>query len=867
MERVKFLDLDLLIERAGDQYRARVIQSPAGQASAEFVLPFTPQDIEILMLRVGRARRGVRRIESPEMQSAKQFGGKLFDAVFAGDVRGALRSSMDTASREDVGLRVRLRLRDAAELTDLPWEFLYNSSLNRFLALSNKTPLVRYIEIPETPRALKIAPPLRVLVMISSPSDYEPLDSEREWRKLNDALREQIANKLVQLERLDTATLGALRRTLRQDEYHVLHFIGHGGFDEQTQDGVLILEDEQQRGRSTSGQYISTVVTMHDAMRLVVLNACEGGRAARNDPFAGVAQSLVQQGIPAVIAMQFEITDEASIAFAREFYAALADGYPVDAALGEARGAIFSEVNDLEWGTPVLYLRAPDGIIFEPLAEEERVARAAELRERERQTQIETLTRDAQNSFAQDDLDAAEKALTALVALDAQNETARDLQSKLQAARARHTKETSARIARPAPPVTSPERAVARPAPPATNPERAEARPSSSAPNPKRAPAPTAPRQITKGGFPQEYILPLVAIAILMLLGVVGAFILVGWGSGRETPTAMARNTVIPTQPIAVSSQLPTQAALALANTPAPLVATAVPPTRTSLPPTETVVPPTATAAPPTPLPQAGAVQQRGADHAPMVFVPAGEFLMGSADQQVTEASKLCADCVFTDEKPQHTVFLNAFWIDQHEVTNAQYKECVDAGKCQSPGTGSYTRDVYYANSQFDNYPVILVSWGDAESYCVWADKRLPTEAEWEKAARGTDGRIYPWGNQAPTSDLLNFADKNTNFGWSNKNIDDKYADTSPVGNYPNGASPYGAYDMAGNVWEWVNDWYDENYYASSPKQNPQGATAGPFRVLRGGSWSDRRTEVRTATRLDKLPNYRDDNLGFRCSQ
>ncbi|OQY90321.1 MAG: hypothetical protein B6D41_09835, partial [Chloroflexi bacterium UTCFX4] len=775
MERVKFFDLDLLIERAGDQYRARVLQSPAGQASAEFVLPFTPQDIEILMLRVGRARRGVRRIESPEMQAAKSFGGKLFDAVFTDDVRGALRSSMDAASRENAGLRLRLRLADAPELVDLPWEFLYNSSLNRFLALSNKTPLVRYIEIPRIPRALKTTPPLRVLVMISSPSDYEPLDVEREWRKLNDALREQLANKLVQLERLDTATLGALRRKLRQDEYHVLHFIGHGGFDEQTQDGVLILEDEQQRGQRTSGQYISTVVTMHDAMRLVVLNACEGGRAARNDPFAGVAQSLVQQGIPAVIAMQFEITDEASIAFAREFYAAIADGYPVDAALGEARGAIFSEVNDLEWGTPVLYLRAPDGIIFEPLTEEERAARAVALRVR--QTQIETLTRDAQTSFAQDDLDAAEKALAALLALDAQNKTARDLQSKLQAARAlRRAKQTPAPVgsavphperapAPSAPPTTSPERATARPAP---SPKRVTARPASSASIPERVTAPTMLRQIARGEFPQEYILPLAAIAILVLLGVGGAFALGIFGPGSETPTAVARNTVIPTQQVAVGSQLPTQAALMADNTSAPPTETTVPPTATSLPPTataapptetvvpptatslpptatavpptETVVPPTATSlpptataapptetvVPPTPLPQAGTVQQRGADHAPMVFVPAGDFLMGS-DNNDNDASN--------GEKPQHTIFLDPFWLDQHEVTNAQYKQCVDAGKCQSPGTGSYTRNVYYANSQFDNYPVILVSWGDAENYCVWAGKRLPTEAEWEKAA------------------------------------------------------------------------------------------------------------------------------------
>ena len=444
MERIKYLDFDILIERVGERYRARVLQSPAGQASAEFTLPFSDIEVENLMLRVGRNRRGVRRMESPELQAAKQFGGRLFDAVFAGEVRGALRSSVDTADREDAGLRVRLRLADAPELVDLPWEFLYNVSLNRFLTLSNKTPLVRYIELPETPRPLKIAPPLRVLVMISSPGDYETLDVELEWQKLNDAVRELSANNLVQLERLEAPTLSALRKKLRQGQYHVLHFIGHGGFDAQSQDGVLILADEQGRGRRTGGQYLATVLTDHKSMRLVVLNACEGGRTSRTDPFAGVAQSLVQQGIPAVIAMQFEITDEASITFAHEFYSALADGYPVDAALSGARSAIFTDVNDLEWGTPVLYLRAPDGMIFAPLSEQERAElerkrlaeekqaqeqAEAKRRAQEREQQLEILLLAAQMGFAQNDFDAAEKSLASIFALDPTNSTARQLRN------------------------------------------------------------------------------------------------------------------------------------------------------------------------------------------------------------------------------------------------------------------------------------------------------------------------------------------------------------------------------------------------------------------------------------------------------
>ena len=170
---------------------------------------------------------------------------------------------------------------------------------------------------------------------------------------------------LIQLTRLPAATLSALQRQLRQEQYHIFHYIGHGGFDQQTQDGVLLLEDENGRSRLVNGNYLGTLLHDHPSLRLAVLNACEGARTTRSDPFAGVAQQLVRQGIPAVIAMQFEITDRAAIILAQEFYDALADGYPVDAALAEARKSIYTAGNDIEWGTPVLYLRAVDGQLFD----------------------------------------------------------------------------------------------------------------------------------------------------------------------------------------------------------------------------------------------------------------------------------------------------------------------------------------------------------------------------------------------------------------------------------------------------------------------------------------------------------------------
>ena len=364
VEEITYLDFDLSIQREQGGYRARA-DSPAGQAAVAFTLPFSDLELENFLLRVGRTRRGTRRIDSPEVTAAKAFGERLFSSVFAGEVRGCLRSSIEEARRRGGGVRIRLRLADAPELADLPWEYLYNPNLNRFLSLSTETPVVRYLDLPERIEPLLVSPPVRVLVMISSPVDFPGLDVEREVANLHDALGDLERRGLVAIERLPGASLSALQRRLRQGSVHVFHFVGHGGFDQASQDGVLVLEGDGRRGRPVSGQDLGLLLHDHRPLRLAVLNACEGARTSRTDPFAGTAQSLVQQGLAAVIAMQFEITDEAAIVFAREFYGAVADGYPVDAALAEARKTIFAQDNRLEWGTPVLYLRAPDGRIFD----------------------------------------------------------------------------------------------------------------------------------------------------------------------------------------------------------------------------------------------------------------------------------------------------------------------------------------------------------------------------------------------------------------------------------------------------------------------------------------------------------------------
>jgi hypothetical protein len=365
----KYLDFDLLIDRVGDSYRAQVLNSPGGEATEDFELPFSDEAVENLVLKVtkslGDARREVRSLGSSERQAIEAFGAKLFDAVFSGTVREAFARSVSEADRRRAsGLRLRLRFGKSPELQNLPWEYLFNTDTGQFPALLPESPLVRYTELGRTSKPLPITPPLRVLVMISRPTDVRQLKTSQEWDLLNEALKEVKDQGLVHLQLLDGGTLAALQRPLRLGVYHVFHFVGHGGFEESVDEGALLLENDEGHGRLVTGSDLGMMLSGHRSLRLVVLNACEGARSSATDPFGGVSQALIRQGIPAVVAMQFEITDPAAITFAPEFYRAIAEGFPVDRAVTEARRAIFASGNEVEWATPVLYLRSPNGQIF-----------------------------------------------------------------------------------------------------------------------------------------------------------------------------------------------------------------------------------------------------------------------------------------------------------------------------------------------------------------------------------------------------------------------------------------------------------------------------------------------------------------------
>ncbi len=349
-------------------------------------------------------------------------------------------------------------------------------------------------------------------------------------------------------------------------------------------------------------------------------------------------------------------------------------------------------------------------------------------------------------------------------------------------------------------------------------------------------------------------------IALLFLGGVVGCAPI---QSGREqealnTAASLARTETATAAKI-ISAQLTDTPTVTITFTP---------------PPSDT---PTSTHSP---TPEAGATMVSEKDSMTMVYVPAGPFLMGSSEEEIDIVSEYCTEkqeennspytdtrhdpCQisnYDDERPQLEVYLDAFWIDQTEVTNAQYKQCVTEGQCLSPTRDCQPINPTYLDSDMGNYPVVCVDWSGAQAYCEWAGRRLPTNAEWEKAARGTDGRIYPWGNDTPRCYLAN--------------TQACVAMADEVGLRLEGASPYGALDMLGNVSEWVADWYDKDYYTYSPKDNPPGPISWntgiesqdwEVRVVRGGSYRIRSWLTRAAERQYRgMGIIMYGSIGFRC--
>ncbi len=360
MER-DYLDFEVSIETTAAGQVARVTSSPAGTGDAAFSLPFKPVELAQFMTAVGPPRVSSRRLVPAEapVREVKDYGARLGGALLAGDVGRLFRESLSTAKGQGSGLRLRLFLAGSPDLEPVPWEYLYDSQLGRFLTLSTQTPIVRSFDALDVPAAVRVTAPLRVLVLISSPSDVPELAVAHEEELLRATTADLVTSGRLELVVLTDATLSSLQRALL-DTFHVFHFIGHGGFDETAGEGVLVLERPDGTAHRVGASRLGTLLHDANGMQLAVLNACEGARTSGRDAFSGVAQALVRQGLPAVVAMQTEISDKAALVFSHEFYYFLTRGLPIDAAICEVRKAMATSDEVSEWGTAVLVRSGSD---------------------------------------------------------------------------------------------------------------------------------------------------------------------------------------------------------------------------------------------------------------------------------------------------------------------------------------------------------------------------------------------------------------------------------------------------------------------------------------------------------------------------
>lgn len=355
-------DLEIISPHGGDRLCARVLESPQGDCPfVDVKWPFNAEEEEALLSEIyGGLRQRHGRLNQAGI--IQDFGGRLFEAVFSGDIEHLFRSSLDIAARTGKGLRVRLRLPEDSTLHGMPWEFLFDTESRVFLSVREHTPIVRYLPVAQPIPPIMVEGPLRVLVALSSPTDHPRLDIAREWDILLNALEPSIASGQLELRRVPgRCTFDNLRDSLRRYRADIFHFVGHGI------PGALVLEQEGGKGIEMQASQLHGVFPLGALPRLIVLNACSGA-IAQDVPFSGLAQGFLRQGVPAVVAMQASITDDAALIFTRYFYRDLVEFGAVDTSLTEARLRMQGNGHPIEWGTPVLYMRALNGQLFQPAA-------------------------------------------------------------------------------------------------------------------------------------------------------------------------------------------------------------------------------------------------------------------------------------------------------------------------------------------------------------------------------------------------------------------------------------------------------------------------------------------------------------------
>lgn len=371
---MRYEDFNIRILRKRDNGYDVSVDSPAGSANAHIELPADIREAAAQLNKLSGAFRGAEdtttrnmEFEGEEERSPAEIGTALYKALFSGNVGRMYDRSYSSLQDPESGLRIKLHLNledpEVSKLAQVPWEYVYEKDTMEYLTLSRQTPIVRYIEVQRRPGVHPLEGELRILVVMSSPKGVHPLDLNRE----RDLIQKTWAGESdVDVDFLENPTRESLLAKLVAREYHVLHYMGHGAHDPVTGAGALVLEDDDGEAVMLDAQTLGTWLRDAPSIRLAFLNACDTGRAGTDEPFAGVANRLVMAGLPAVVAMQFPISDQAAIDFARAFYPRIVAGFGVDEATAQGRKAILSgKTGSMEWGTPVLYMRAPDGQLFD----------------------------------------------------------------------------------------------------------------------------------------------------------------------------------------------------------------------------------------------------------------------------------------------------------------------------------------------------------------------------------------------------------------------------------------------------------------------------------------------------------------------
>lgn len=366
---MEYLDFEVEVRAHDGERFAIAVRSAAGEARSVVAFPFPEAALKMhLASLAGAVRLSLHQnqhLPAEDEAAVRSFGRHLFEFLFSGEVGGRYRDCQQLARSQGKGLRVKLILA-ARALAGVPWELLYDPARRDYLCLDPNTPLVRYAELPLPVGVLAVKPPLRILGVCIDAVDLPRLDVAGEKERMTAAVRDLQAQGLVELTWLEGQTADDLQRALRRGVWHVLHFVGHGGFTSACDEGMVMLADSAGKAAPMYATQLTRLLAgQRDSLRLVLLNACKGASSGQ-ELFSSTAATLMSHGIPAVVAMQHEISDEAAVQFARAFYEALADDLPVETAVTEARNAIsLRNRHSLEWSTPVLSLRARDGQLFE----------------------------------------------------------------------------------------------------------------------------------------------------------------------------------------------------------------------------------------------------------------------------------------------------------------------------------------------------------------------------------------------------------------------------------------------------------------------------------------------------------------------